>query len=57
MMQPKKPAPTLDVILNAVDSIRYCYRLQVWVVDGVISDVGQAADRAGEKHEKCENCH
>lgn len=35
----------------------YCYSLQTWIEDGMISDTGSQRDRQGEWHGKCENCH
>lgn len=33
----------------------YCYALQAWIVDGVVSGVGNA--KAGEYHGACSECH
>ena len=35
----------------------YCYEIQTWIVDSLISDTGSQSTRKGEYHGKCQNCH
>lgn len=31
----------------------FCYRIETWITDGKISDVGQERARVGEAHHRC----